>query len=159
MLLITRSKLASLFHLKAPGRRPTARRAGGRDGAHSKPHPGCWECADRELRGGRVLVNYQRRGKRLFIIYLDGVARRAAHVRPVEGDARARAEARISRGADERWRRQRASGRGCDGQRRRAAYAAVSCGDRDSSVRGDGRGINGEGRTRGACRHGDAGRH
>ena len=91
---------------------------------------------------------HQRRGEGLFIIDLDRVACRAAHVCPVEGDARSRAEACIRRGTDERRRRERrAGGRGCDGQRRRAAYASVSCSNRDAGVRGDGRSRDAEGRT------------
>lgn len=104
---------------------------------------------------------HQRRREGLRVVYLDRVACRAADVRPVEGDARAREKARIRRGADERRRGQRAGRRGRrrNGQRRRAAYAAVSRGDRDAGVRVDGRRVDAEGRTRGARRDGDAGRH
>jgi hypothetical protein len=151
----------SLFHLEAPDRRPTARRAGGRVRAHAPPHPRRRQRTSRELRDSRVYVYYLRCGERLFIINLDRIARSAAHVRPVEGDARAREKARIRRWADERRRGQRAGRRGRrrDGQRRRAAYAAVSRGDRDAGVRSDARGVDAEGRTRGARRDRDAGRH
>ena len=111
----------SLFHLEAPCCRPGARRAGGRVGAYPPPHSGGRKRACRELRGGRVLAHRLRSGEGLFVIYLNRVARCAAHVRPVESNSRARAETRIRRGTDERRRGQRAGGRGCDGQRRRGA--------------------------------------
>ena len=52
-----------IFHLEAPCRRPIARRAGGRVSAHTPPHPGRGKRISRELRDGRVLVHYLRRGK------------------------------------------------------------------------------------------------
>jgi hypothetical protein len=39
-----------LFHLDSPGRRPTARRAGGRVGAHPPPHPSRRKRISRERR-------------------------------------------------------------------------------------------------------------
>jgi len=131
-----------LFHFEAPGRRPTARSAGGRVGAHPPPHPYRWKRVSRELRRGRALI-HQWRGEVFRVVNLDRVARRAADVRPVEGDARAGAEARVSRGAQERGRgqrvgRRRSGGRGRDGQRRRAAYPVVGGGDADAGVGGHG---------------------
>jgi hypothetical protein len=51
----------SLFHLEAPRRRPTARSAGGRVGAHPPPHPGRRKRTSRELRDSRVLIHDLRR--------------------------------------------------------------------------------------------------
>ena len=67
----------------------------------------------------------------------------------VPGLKRASAAGLMSDGRGQRAGGRRTGRRGRDGQRRRAAYAAVSCGDRDAGVRGDGRGVDAEGRTRG----------
>ena len=115
-----------LFHLEASGRRPVARCAGGRVGAHPPPHPDRGKRVRRELRGGRVSIHQLRRREGFRVVNLYRVARGAADVRPVEGDRRAGAEARVSRGTDERGRGQwiggrRGCGHRCDGQCSRAA--------------------------------------
>lgn len=138
------------FHLEAPGRRPSARRSGGRVGAHPPPHPGRGKRVSRELRDRRILIYRLRRGEGVRVVNLDRVARRATDIRPVEGDARTGAEARVRRGTDKRGRWQRAGGRRAgrrrrDGQRRRAAYASVGRGDADAGVGGHCRGGDGEG--------------
>ena len=153
-----------LFHLEAPGRRPTARSAGGRVGTHPPPHPDRRQCAGGELRRGRILI-HPRRGERVRVVNLDRVTRGATDVRPVEGDARAGTEPRVRSGADERRRwqrvggRRRSRGRGRDSQRRRAAYAGIGRGDADTRVGSHGRCGNGEGHARGVRRHGHACRH
>jgi hypothetical protein len=113
------SQTKSLFHLETPRWRPITRGSGGGIGAHPPPHPNRGKRISRELRDGRGLIDDLGRCERLFVVYLNRVARRAAHVGPVEGDARAGAEARVRRRADERGRGERCrGGRWRNGQRR-----------------------------------------